>query len=84
VIGLPNNLTPFVEAGIMAGVSGTDRETAARALDNILYDEEFRRGLRAAQEDFLARHRIRADGHAAARAAEAIIALTARRPTTDD
>jgi hypothetical protein len=63
----------------MAGVSGTDRETAARALDHILYDEEFRRGLRAAQQDFLARFRIRADGRAAARSAEAIIALT-----TDD
>jgi hypothetical protein len=87
VIGLPNNLTPFVNAGVMAGVSGTDHESAAaapdqilRALSQILYDEEFRRVLRVAQREFLTRFRIQADGQAAARSAQAIISLS----TTDD
>jgi hypothetical protein len=75
VIGLPNNLSPFVEAGIMAGVSGTNPTETARALDRILYDEEFRRGLVLAQQAFLARFRIGADGRAADRAAEAIVRL---------
>jgi hypothetical protein len=75
VIGLPNNLSPFVEAGIMAGVSGTDSAETTRALDRILYDEEFRRGLVLAQQAFLTRFRIAADGRAADRAAEAIVKL---------
>jgi hypothetical protein len=75
VIGLPNNLSPFVEAGIMAGVSGTDAAETARALDQILYDEEFRRELALAQQAFLTRFRIAADGRAADRAADAIVRL---------
>lgn len=75
VIGLPNNLSPFVDAGIMAGVSGTDPAETARALDQILYDEEFRRELSLAQQMFLARFRITADGRAADRAADAIVRL---------
>jgi glycosyltransferase involved in cell wall biosynthesis len=75
VIGLPNNLSPFVEAGIMAGVAGTDAAETARALDQILYHEEFRQGLARAQEAFLTRFNIRADGLAAERAAEAIVKL---------
>ncbi len=75
VIGLPNNLSPFVEAGIMAGVAGTDAAETARALDQILYDEEFRQALARAQQAFLTRFNIRADGLAAERAAEAIVKL---------
>jgi len=75
VIGLPNNLSPFVEAGIMAGVSGTSPTETARALDRILYDKEFRRELVLAQQAFLTRFRIAADGRAAERAAEAIVRL---------
>ncbi len=30
VIGLPNNLTPFVDAGVMAGVGGANVEESAR------------------------------------------------------
>jgi glycosyltransferase involved in cell wall biosynthesis len=75
VIGLPNNLSPFVEAGIMAGVDGTDAASTARALDQILYDEEFRRELGRAQQRFLSRFNIAADGRAAERAAEAIVKL---------
>jgi hypothetical protein len=80
VIGLPNNLSPFVDAGVMAGVSGTGQEAAARALRQILYDEEFRRVLRVAQREFLSRFRIQADGQAAARSAEAIISLATTNP----
>ena len=75
VIGLPNNLSPFVEAGIMAGVAGTDTAETARALAQILYDEEFRQALARAQQAFLTRYDIRADGLAAERAAEAIVKL---------
>jgi len=75
VIGLPNNLSPFVDAGIMAGVSGRDAGAIARALDQILYDEEFRQGLRTAQRAFLARFHIQADGNAAERAADVIVKL---------
>jgi hypothetical protein len=89
VIGLPNNLSPFVEAGIMAGVTGTDTaETASahdrilRALKQVLYDEEFRGGLALAQRAFLTRFNIAADGQAAERAAEAIVKLA--RSTTSD
>jgi Capsule polysaccharide biosynthesis protein len=76
VIGLPNNLTPFVDAGVMAGVDAGGAASAAErilgALNRILYDEEFRHGLGLARRAFLARFRISADGRAAERAADAI------------
>jgi UDP-N-acetylglucosamine 2-epimerase len=75
VIGLPNNLSPFVDAGIMAGAAGTDNAETARALDQILYHEEFRHELARAQQAFLIRFNIAADGLAAERAAEAIVKL---------
>jgi hypothetical protein len=40
VVGLPNNLTPFVEAGALAGAWPT--EAFQPALHRILYDESFR------------------------------------------
>jgi hypothetical protein len=40
VIGLPNNLTPFVNAGAMLG-AGSAAEIR-RALARLLYDQEFR------------------------------------------
>ena len=79
VIGLPNNLTPFVEAGIMAGVAGSDAGEIARTLERILYDEEFRRGLALARREFLTRYSIGAGGRAADRSAEAILRLAAAR-----
>jgi Capsule polysaccharide biosynthesis protein len=82
VIGLPNNLSPFVEAGVMAGVAGADaaesvslRDRVRNALQQILYDEEFRRELALAQREFLTRFSIAADGRAAERAAEKIVQL---------
>lgn len=62
VLGLPNNLTPFVDRGLMLG-AGTVEEIRA-ALDKLLYDQEFRSRL------------VRgAEGRAAARSADAILAL---------
>ncbi len=66
VIGLPNNLTPFVDAGLMAG-AGTAEEIRDGLL-RVLYDQEFRRRIE--------RSRGTAGGQsAAARSAEAIVRL---------
>ena len=73
VIGLPNNLTPFVDAGVMAGAS-TEQEIHSM-LSRLLYDEEFRGSLAHASGDFLRRNRPDQDGGAAARTADAVIAL---------
>ena len=72
VIGLPNNLTPFVEAGLMlgAGAAAEIREALAKAL----YNQEFRGKVRSG-----AVHPAHNDGQAAARSAEAILALAAPR-----
>jgi hypothetical protein len=73
VIGLPNNLSPFVEAGAMAGVeTGGD---IAGAVRQILYDGEFRLQLERARRAVLARYAIGADGRAAERSAEAVLRL---------
>jgi hypothetical protein len=75
VIGLPNNLSPFVDAGIMAGAAATSE--IELALNRILYDEEFRLQLKRAREDYLRRFAIGSDGRAAARSADAVLALAA-------
>ena len=77
VIGLPNNLSPFVDAGVMAGAS---RDEIRPQLEQILYDEGFRRQLAGARRVFLAQHAIGSDGHAAERAVDAILAIAGRRP----
>jgi hypothetical protein len=65
VIGLPNNLTPFVDAGLMLGARSEVeiREGLAR----LLYDQEFR-----SQRE---RERAAGAGRAAADSADAILAL---------
>jgi hypothetical protein len=73
VIGLPNNLTPFVDAGLMLG-GGTVEEIRA-ALSKVLYNQEFRSTI----EHGAAAGPSRGDGQAAARSAEAILALAKRR-----
>jgi hypothetical protein len=79
VIGLPNNLSPFVEAGIMAGAAAaSDIEPA---LHRILYDEEFRLQIERSREEYLRRFAIGSDGRAAARSADAVFALTERHPS---
>ena len=68
VIGLPNNLTPFVDAGLMLG-AGSAGEIRA-ALSKVLYDQEFRDRLNSRPV-----HPVHNDGQAAARSAETILAL---------
>jgi hypothetical protein len=73
VIGLPNNLSPFVEAGIMAGAA-TVAEIAP-ALRRILYDQGFRLQIERARSEYLPRVGIASDGRAAARSADAVLSL---------
>ena len=79
-IGLPNNLSPFVEAGAMAG-AWSDQEIEP-ALRRVLYDQGFREQLGAAAAATAARYRIASDGGAAERSATAILDLSGR-PRTD-
>jgi hypothetical protein len=78
VIGLPNNLSPFVEAGVMAGAATADENAAG--LRALLYDAEVRRALVDRGRQFADRFGMRADGRAADRTAAEVLALvTARR-----
>lgn len=70
VIGLPNNLTPFVEEGAMRGADSA--EEIRTALAQVLYDQEFRSRIGSRRE-------TAGDGRAAARSAEAILRLTVAR-----
>lgn len=72
VVALPNNLTPFVDAGAMAGA---DAAGLGEALSRLLYDGESRARLTAGRRSFMDRYRIRADGTAAAHSAETILTL---------
>jgi hypothetical protein len=78
VIGLPNNLSSFVEAGVMAGAA-TEAEIGP-ALNRILYDEGFRQQIERARLEYLTRFRIGSDGCAADRSAEAVVALVSHGP----
>jgi predicted glycosyltransferase len=70
VIGLPNNLTPFVEAGAMVGAHSTGEIRAALA--RVLYDQEFRK---RTEQEMAARSAV-AGGRSAVRSADAILRLT--------
>ncbi len=72
VIGLPNNLSPFVDAGIFAGAESSQ---IRQQLERILYDEGFRQQLSDARTSFLRQYAIVSSGTAAARSAEAVIEL---------
>jgi hypothetical protein len=74
VVGLPNNLTPFVEAGAMAGV--TSPYQLADILSRLVRDEGARGALAECRRAFLDRYAIVQPPGAADRAAEAIRALT--------
>lgn len=76
VIGLPNNLSPFVDAGIMAGAATIDE--IGPQLQRILYDQGFRLQIERARAAYLARFGIASDGRAAARSADAILSLISR------
>jgi UDP-N-acetylglucosamine 2-epimerase len=82
VVGLPNNLSPFVEAGAMAGAE--DEEQIGRSLHRLLYDEDQRARLAAAGRAFLDQHGIASSGRAAERAAEAVLGLIRSRPPATD
>ncbi len=73
VVALPNNLSPFVDAGALAGAA-TLAEIGPM-LRALLYDQEFRARLGEGRRAFMARYGITADGRAAARAADAILSL---------
>ncbi len=75
VVGLPSNLSPFVQAGLMSGVA--QGEPPGPALRRILYDERFRLHIERDSAAYLARFGIRSDGCAAARAADAVLELAA-------
>jgi hypothetical protein len=72
VIGLPNNLSPFVEAGVMQGV---DADTIAAGIESVLYDRAARQALIERGTRFAAAYQMLSDGRAAARAADDILAL---------
>jgi hypothetical protein len=75
VIGLPNNLTPFVTAGAMLGADGPD--ATQERLAAVLYDQKVRVGLTDATNVFLSAHGIRPRGTAAVDAAAAILDVKA-------
>ena len=77
VVGLPNNLSPFVEAGALAGAFRPDDIPAQ--LERILYDQEFRQQLERARRVFLEQSGMRSDGRAAARSAEAVLEIVRRQ-----
>jgi CDP-glycerol glycerophosphotransferase (TagB/SpsB family) len=72
VVGLPNNLTPFVEAGVMLGAT---RTSLPEALETLLYDRQARGDLLERAAAFVDRHGMQPDGGAAVRAADEIAAL---------
>jgi len=75
VIGLPNNLTPFVEAGVMAG-AGADE--IGPALERLLQDEGVRAEIARNRCAFLARYAIAPDGRAADRSVDAVLGMLER------
>jgi hypothetical protein len=70
VIGLPNNLSPFVEAGAMVGATGDHIDPA---LETLLYDRRARQALLDRGRAFAEAQEMRADGGAARRAADRIL-----------
>jgi hypothetical protein len=76
VIASPSNLSPFVEAGALAGVGSPDE--IGPALASLLYDEACRSRLAAGRAAFMQLYSIGADGLAATRAAEVILQAAPR------
>jgi hypothetical protein len=77
VVGLPNNLSPFVEAGVMLG--GADGAKIRQSLESVLYDRQVRQDLEARGRSFAARYGLAPEPGAARRAADDILALGGRR-----
>ena len=73
VIGLPNNLQPFVDAGAMLGArTGEPLDAPLRSL---VYDPAAYKAQAHAAARFTAQYGMRADGHAAERAADEVLSL---------
>lgn len=73
VIGLPNNLSPFVDSGAMVGAGGA--APIREALRSLLYDREAREAQVVRGAAFARRYGLESDGRAAGRAAAEILAL---------
>ena len=76
VLGLPNNLSPFVDAGAMAGLARDS--PIAPVLHELLYDESRRNALAERARTFATTYDIRADGGAVQRSADAVMAVLNR------
>ena len=76
-IGLPNNLTPFVDAGALVGAA--EPEEIGLALNRLLYDHQFRQQLRRSSALIVETFRMVADGGAAERQASIVLDLV--KPT---
>jgi hypothetical protein len=76
-VGLPNNLSPFVDMGALAGARSVDE--IGPMLRRVLYDEGFRQQLTAAATAAARRFGIVADGRAAERSAAAILEMSGAR-----
>jgi hypothetical protein len=72
-IGLPNNLSPFVAAGALAGARTADE--IGRTLRNLLYDQGFCQRLLATAAVLVEQYRMAPDGGAAERSASAVLEL---------
>jgi hypothetical protein len=72
-IGLPNNLSPFVAMGAIAG-AGTAADLE-RTISQLVYDREFRQRLSDTASSAVADYRMAPDGTAARRCAAAILSL---------
>jgi hypothetical protein len=72
VVGLPNNLSPFVEAKVMAGASAG---ALRAAIEGVLYDRTVRQGLLDRGQRFVELYDMKARGHSAERAAQAVLGL---------
>jgi CDP-glycerol glycerophosphotransferase (TagB/SpsB family) len=77
VIGLPNNLSPFVDAGALAG--STDGAVSEAQLERILYDEGFREQLAARRRAVFGEPVKAEERRAAQRSAEAVLELVGPR-----
>jgi hypothetical protein len=78
-IGLPNNLSPFVAAGALAGARTSDE--IGRTLRTLLYDEGFRQRLFETAAVLVKKYRMAPDDDAAERSAAAVLELI--RPSRD-
>jgi hypothetical protein len=73
VIGLPNNLSPFVAAGVMLGADGPEK--IQQGLEALLYDRQVRQRLADAAGRFVAEYRLAPEPGAAGRAVAEILTL---------